>query len=225
MLFKSKYMFESKTTKARRALFNLAALLIFASAAYFIVCLALVTIARQSTRTSDLAFFQKHPDLIVVFTGDQGRIPYAIQKARAFRQSQIFISGVYKTNSVDSLVSPLTAGDQVNDIDINMLEIDYQARNTVENVMVTYKHLRHNNALKKVLIISHDYHLARIMKIVESLRRDEDKTEFYYSGVETDFTKWRNIKILATEAFKYTRTWFFLLLWDTDMDQIRVMPD
>src|SRR5690606_4554420 len=153
-----------------------------------------------------------------VYTGDQGRIPYAIQKARAFRQSQIFISGVFKSNSVDSLVSPLT--EEVNDIDINMLEIDYQARNTVENVMATYQHLRHNYALKKILIISHDYHIARIMKIVESLRRDEDKTEFYYSGVESDFSKLRNLKILGTEAFKFVRTWMFLMLWDTDMDQI-----
>lgn len=223
MLFRSKYMFESQSTRARRALFNMAAFLIFIGSAYVIVCLALVTVARQATRQADLAFFQKQPDLIVVFTGDQGRIPYAIQKARAFRQSQIFISGVYKTNSVDSLVAPLA--DEVNDIDINMLEIDYQARNTVENVMFTYKHLRHNFALRKVLIISHDYHLARIIKIVESLRRDDDKTEFYYSGVETDFTKWRNLKILATEAFKFTRTWLFLMLWDTDMDRIVVMSD
>lgn len=214
-------MFESRSTKARRALFNIAAIFIFSSIAYAILCLALVTIARQSTRQADLAFFQKQPDLIVVYTGDQGRIPYAIQKARAFRQSQIFISGVYKTNSVDSLVSPLTA----EDIDVNLLEIDYQARNTVENVMATYKHLRHNFALKKILIVSHDYHIARIQKIVESLRREEDKTEFYYSGVETDFTKYRNMKILITEAFKYTRTWLFLMLWDTDMDKIGVMPD
>ncbi len=214
-------MFESRSTKARRALFNTAAFFILSSLAYAILCLALVTIARQSTRQADLAFFQKQPDLIVVYTGDQGRIPYAIQKARAFRQSQIFISGVYKSNSVDSLVSPLTA----KDIDINLLEIDYQARNTVENVMATYKYLRHNFGLKKILIISHDYHVARIQKIVESLRREEDKTEFYYSGVETDFTKYRNVKILMTEAFKYTRTWLFLLLWDTDMDRIGVMPD
>lgn len=214
-------MFETRSTKARRALFNVAALLVFSAVTYLVLCLSLITIARQATRQADLAFFQKQPDLIVVFTGDQGRIPYAIQKARAFRQSQIFISGVYHSNSVDSLVTPFT--DESNDIDINMLEIDYQARNTVENVMATYQHLRHNNALKKVLIISHDYHLARIMQITERLRMDEDSTEFYYSGVETDFTSMRNLKILATEAFKFVRTWLFLLLWDTDMDQIRAI--
>ncbi len=214
-------MFETRSTKARRALFNVAALFCLVSVVYIILCLALVTIARQATRQADLAFFQKQPDLIVVYTGDLGRIPYAIQKARAFRQSQIFISGVYHSNSVDSLVTPFT--DETNDIDINMLEIDYQARNTVENVMATYQYLRHNNALKKVLIISHDYHLARIMRIIESLRREEDTSEFYYSGVETDFTISRNLKIIATEAFKYMRTWMFLLLWDTDMDQIRAI--
>lgn len=223
MLFRSKYMFESRSTRARRAIFNMAAIVASFSICYLILCLALVTVARQNTRQADLAFFQKQPDLIVVYTGDQGRIPYAIQKARAFRQSQIFISGVYKSNSVDSLVTPLT--NEANDIDINMLEIDYQARNTVENVMATYHHLRHNHALKKVLIISHDYHIARIMNIVDSLKREDDEdTEFYYSGVETDFTKFRNIKILGTEAFKYVRTWLFLLLWDADMDKIRI-PD
>lgn len=220
MLFRSKYIFESRSTRARRAIFNMAAIITAFSICYLVLCLALITIARQNTRQADLAFFQKQPDLIVVYTGDQGRIPYAIQKARAFRQSQIFISGVYKTNSVDSLVTPLT--NEANDIDINMLEIDYQARNTVENVMATYQHLRQNHALQKVLIVSHDYHIARIMKIVESLRRDDDTTEFYYSGVESDFTTPRNIKILGTEAFKYLRTWLFLLLWDTDMDKIRI---
>lgn len=220
MLFRSKYIFESRSTRARRAIFNSIAILAALSICYLILCLALITIARQNTRQADLAFFQKQPDLIVVYTGDLGRIPYAIQKARAFRQSQIFISGVYRTNSVDSLVSPLT--NEANDIDINMLEIDYQARNTVENVMATYQYLRHNHALQKVLIVSHDYHIARIMKIVESLRRNDDMTEFYYSGVETDFTRLRNVKILATEAFKYVRTWLFLLLWDTDMDRIRI---
>lgn len=222
MLFRSKYIFESRSTRARRAFFNIAALVAAFSVCYLVLCLALVTIGRQNTRQADLAFFQKQPDLIVVYTGDQGRIPYAIQKARAFRQSQIFISGVYRTNSVDSLVTPLT--NEANDIDINMLEIDYQARNTVENVMATYQHLRHNHALKKILIISHDYHIARIMKIVESLKREDDATEFYFSGVETDFARLRNIKILGTEAFKYVRTWLFLLLWDADMDKIRI-PD
>src|SRR5690606_17071162 len=153
-LFRSKYMFESRSTKARRALFNGAALFLIISISYLILCLALITIARQATRTADLAFFQKQPDLIVVYTGDQGRIPYAIQKARDVSQSQVFISGIFTSRSVDSLVSPLT--EEVNDIDINMLEIDYQARNTVENVMATYQHLRHNYAFKKILIISHD---------------------------------------------------------------------
>src|SRR5690606_30282586 len=97
------------STRARRALFNAAAIFSIVSVCYLILCLALVTIARQATRQADLAFYQKQPDLIVVYTGDQGRIPYAIQKARAFRQSQIFISGVFRNNSVDSIVSPLTS--------------------------------------------------------------------------------------------------------------------
>lgn len=215
-------MFESRNTKARRVLYNFVAFLFFACIGYVILCLALVTVARQATRQADLAFFQKQPDLIVVYTGDAGRIPYAIQKARAFRQSQIFISGVYHSNSVDSLVTPLK-DNGAGDIDINMLEIDYQARNTVENVMATYQYLRHNHALKKVLIVSHDYHLSRIMQIIESLRIETDDTEFFYSGVETDFTNWRNLKILGTEAFKFMRTRLFLLLWDADMDQIRAI--
>ena len=224
MLFRSKYIFESQSTRARRAIFNFAAFFAIVGLLYFFLSLALITIARQHTRQADLAFYQKQPDLIVVYTGDYGRIPYAIQKARAFRQSQIFISGVYKTNSVDTLVAPLT--NEANDINVNFLEIDYQARNTVENVMATYQYLRLNHALKKILIVSHDYHIVRIMKIVESLRRTDDKTEFYYSGVETDYSNMRNLKILATESFKYIRTWLFLMLWDTDMDrdQIRI-PD
>jgi uncharacterized SAM-binding protein YcdF (DUF218 family) len=158
-------------------------------------------------------FFNRPPDLIVVFTGDQGRIPYALRKAKELKQSQIFITGVHSKNSVQTLLNPLTLSE---DFDANFLEIDYLARNTVENVISTLRYLRENRSLKTVLIISHDYHIMRIKLITNKIKASSDQIEFFYEGVPTSYANKRNLKILYKEVYKLFRTYLFLLLWDVD---------
>ena len=65
-------------------------------------------------------YFKSSPDLIVVFTGDHGRIPHAVRLAKAYNQSNIFITGVYTKNSVETLLNPLELEGA---IDKNLLEI------------------------------------------------------------------------------------------------------
>ena len=91
-------------------------------------------------------------------------------------------------------------------------DLDYTAKNTVENVMSTLKYLRSNESINRVLIISSDYHIMRIKHIIQTLRLPSDKFEFYYSAVSSNYLHLRNIKILYIETFKLVRTKVFLML-------------
>lgn len=210
MIIKSKYVFESKSTKMYRHLQSVLIILLSLFLTYSFICSILLLDARNETKNSKTTFVNTPPDLIVVFTGGPGRIDYAIKKAQEFKQPNVFISGVYEKNSVKSLINsasaPLDEADHI--------EIDYTAKNTVENVISTLKYLRNNRGLNKVLIISSDYHIMRIKQIIHTLSHEDDNFEFYYSAVFSNYLHFRNIKILYTETFKLIRTKIFLMLWD-----------
>ena len=129
----------------------------------------------------------------------------------------IFITGVYGKNSVQTLINPLRIEGQ---IDVNLLEIDYFARNTVENCLSTLRYLREKKGFKKILIVSHDYHIPRIRTIFNNILTEKDAFEFYYSGVTTDYSVWRNLKVLYVEVYKFIRTYAFLMIWDSESDTL-----
>ena len=134
--------------------------------------------------------------------------------ARKYNQSHIFITGVFSKNSVDTLLAPMGLEDG---IDRNFLEIDYLARNTFENALATYRYVQNHQGIQKILIISHDYHIMRIKKLMEGIQGSDGLYEFYYMGVETDYSSTRNIKLLYKEVFKLVRTYLFLLMWNRGM--------
>lgn len=161
------------------------------------------------------SFYKRSPDLIVVFTGASGRIPYALKLAKKFKQNQIFISGVYSKNSIQSLIIPLK---NRTGIDVNYLELDYQARNTVENILSTLQYLRKNKNFQNILIVSHDYHIMRIKTLMNALKRENDPFLFYYSGVGTDYSKLSSIALLYKEIFKLIRAYLFVSLWTSESE-------
>ena len=208
MILKSKYVFESKATKMYRHLYGMLIIFVSLFLTYTFVCTILLLDARNETKNSKSSFVQTPPDLIVVFTGGPGRIEYAIKKAEEFKQPNVFISGVYEKNSVKNLI---TASDPQG---TDHIELDYTARNTVENVVNTLKYLRSNRGLNKILIISSDYHIMRIKQIINTLIQKEDRFNFYFSAVPSNYLHFRNLKILYIETFKLVRTKIFLLFWD-----------
>ncbi len=211
---KRKYIFETRKTKTLRYFLNLCLLLIGAGIAYTMLCVGFVWYARYEEERGIQAFYKRPPDLISVYTGDAGRIAYGIKKAKEYNQSHIFITGVYSKNSVETLIAPLEVGSE---LDPNQLEIDYLARNTVENGISTLRYLREQKGIERVLVVSHDYHIPRIKHILDKVRSSSDSYEFYYSGIKTDYLDMRNIKILYKEVFKYARTYLFLLMWDQEI--------
>lgn len=213
MILKSKYVFESKKTKMYRHLLSFLIILVSLFFSYTFICTILLLDARNETKNAKASFVNTPPDLIVVFTGGPGRIEYAVKKAQEFKQPNVFITGVHEKNSVKTLMNPIDAV-AAEAPETDHIELDYTARNTVENVISTLKYLRSNRGLNKILIISSDYHIMRIKMIIDSLTSEEEKFEFFFSPVPSDYLSFRSIKILYTEVFKLIRTKVFLIYWD-----------
>jgi uncharacterized SAM-binding protein YcdF (DUF218 family) len=167
-------------------------------------------VPKKEAENTKAALFNRSPDLIVVYTGDKGRIPFAIKKAKEYQQNRIFISGVYKQNTVDILTSTLNNSDNV---DFNQWDIDYEAQNTFENVTETVKYLKENPTLHNILIISHDYHILRIRTLIESRAEIASDINFYYDGPKADYYKFENLKKLLMESYKLLRTYLFLFFY------------
>ena len=94
MILKSKYVFESRSTRLMRHFQSLMVVLLSLFLTYSIVCMILLLDARNETKNSKSEFVQTPPDLIVVFTGGSGRIEYAIKKHKN-SNNQIFLFPAY----------------------------------------------------------------------------------------------------------------------------------
>ncbi len=210
MILKSKYVFESKNTRMYRHFLSVVIVLVSLFLCYSFFCGIILLDARNEGKNAKSTFVQTPPDLIVVFTGGAGRIEFAVKKAQEFKQPNVFITGVHEKNSVKTLMRPIDP----NARETEHIELDYTARNTVENVISTLKYLRSNRGLNKILIISSDYHIMRIKVILGTLLKEDEKFLFYFTPVPSDYLNFKNIKILYTETFKLLRTKIFLMFWD-----------
>jgi len=220
-MFSSKYIFETKQTKIQRYLKNSLFILVILFLLYSIFSAIFILVSENASKSSHDRFYNNSPDLIVVFTGDAGRIPFALKRAAEYKQPHIFITGVYSKNNVDTLLTPLKVEESFNP---DLLQIDYLARNTLENCISTLRYLRSEKVYKNILIISHDYHIMRIKLIMNSIIQPDEGFNFHYSGIPTSYTNWRNLKILYKEVFKLLRTYGFLIFWDSQ-ENSRVRPE
>lgn len=164
------------------------------------------------------AFYQKSPDAIAVFTGDKGRIAYAMDLLKQNPSSKLFISGVHAANSVQTIINK--QGDpsvttEVSDPGVQV-DLDYESKNTFENVRETVEYLKANPEIKKVLIISSDYHIMRI-KLIISHFLSGSKQEFYFDSVPNTYTSWKETRKLLKEALKITRTFILLKIFREDV--------
>ncbi len=207
-MFERKYMFETTDTKLIRRLKNIVFWILLIFITYAAIGTSFILYAGREQGIAENSLFQRPPDLIVVFTGDKGRIPRAVELSKKLGQPKIFITGVNSRNNVSTILS------QNADIDHLFIDIDYYARNTVENVLATLRYLRANQGHKRILIVTHDYHLFRVKQTVNRILSKNDDYEFHYHGVNTNFGNFRSIKILSKEVYKTIRALLFLLLWE-----------
>ena len=209
-MYQRKYIFETRRTKFIRLVKNCFLLGFIFAVLYGSTAVVFILIAKKESKHAEESLYNKSPDLIVVFTGAKKRIPYAIRQAKKYNQFNIFITGVYAKNSVDTLLAPLKLSDSFRP---DLLKIDYLARNTVENVISMYRYLKRNKNYERILIISHDYHLVRI-KLINNIINDEEGYQFYYSGIKSRYNSYRSIKIIIVEVYKFIRALIFLMMWE-----------
>lgn len=191
---------------------------IFLLTVYFVFCLVMLRRASNLTDKSLNNFYGKNPDAIIVFTGDSGRLEYAFNRLDDIPTTKLFISGVYIKNSLKTLllhrkqsIPPEEFLSQTG----HQIELDYFARNTVENVIAAVRYLRRDDIIDDVLIVSSDYHLMRIQMLFDTIS-DSKNYQLNYEGVKTDYREWANIKKLIKESFKVLRTIPFMMIWDLD---------
>ncbi|AYF43390.1 MULTISPECIES: YdcF family protein [Halobacteriovorax] len=212
-MFDKKYVFETTETRFWRKATSLFFKVLFVFLGYSLLSYILILYSQNENVKTKETFFKKRPDLIAVFTGDRGRIQEAIKLAKEYNQENILISGVHTNNNVNILVRTHDITDEINH---DFLDIDYNARNTLENVLETLQALRKKSNIETVLIVSHDYHILRIKSILNYRRRETDNYQFYYWGVKSDLASFRSLKIIYKEVFKYFRTLTYLALASKD---------
>lgn len=213
-----KYVFESKSTRIHRLLFS-GLFLTFLTLAIFASFIAYIPIyAKMQKGRAAGVFFQKSPDIIAVFTGDKGRIAYALELLKKNPTSRLFISGVYAANSFETLVA--NQATDINKLPVNVegiqVDLDYESKNTFGNVKETVEFLQKNPELNNVLIISSDYHILRIKMIMNHLMQNS-KTRFYFDSIPSKFSSWKENKKLLKEAVKILRTFVVLKIFREDI--------
>lgn len=216
-MFDKKYVFETKYTRSKRRFRNTFFFTLLLVISYVLTSIYIPIFAKKQNEISAQAFFQKSPDVIAVYTGDSGRLAYTFQKADKYPSSKIFISGVYAKNNLKILLNKQGADVSVDDFleqESHHIELEYLARNTVENGIATLNYLRKLQGHKNVLIISSDYHILRIALILKTLKQSDDDYNFYFESIPHDYTNTRNLKKLFKEVYKLLRTTTFLMFWD-----------
>lgn len=206
-MFGKKYTFETRSTRVRRLIISGVLAFLFATvvAVTFIVYIPIY--AQMQKGRAAGAFYQKSPDAIAVFTGDKGRIAYGMELLKKNPTSKLFISGVHEKNSFQTIInnqSSPVATDELNSPSMQV-DLDYESKNTFENVRETVQFLKSNPDLNNVLIISSDYHIMRVNLIISHFMKNT-KHEFYFDSVPNEYTSWRETRKLLKEALKICRT-------------------
>lgn len=217
-MFGRKYVFETKSTKMRRLLSSgvFLFLIFLGTALAFIAYIPIY--AKMQKGLASGAFFQKSPDAIAVFTGDRGRISYALELIKKNPSAKLFISGVHAANSFQTLVDKQVSPDLSEEIKAadTQVDLDYESKNTFENVQETVHFLKQNSDLNKILIISSDYHIMRI-KLIMSHFLKKAKPEIYFDSVPSSYRSWDDFRKLLKEAVKIIRTYLILKIAGDDV--------
>lgn len=184
---------------------------------FFIVyCLVITFVfqvySKSASKEAEFYFFEKSPDIIAVFTGDKGRLEYAFQLLEKYPESKLLISGVYNKNTLQSLMQKIP-GNFNEEQASQIVELDYQAKNTVQNVLMTLQYIKKDLTNKKILIISSDYHLLRIKFLIDTFNNSNTTETIQYFGVSSESNFFQKIIDTSIESFKMIRTAIFSYFW------------
>lgn len=216
-MFTKKYVFETRKTRSARIIRTIFFISFVSFTAFVLLAVYIPIFAKNQKRIADENFYKRAPDVIAVFTGDVGRIEYALKKGEQFPSTKIFITGVYVKNSLKTLLRRQGFDISVDGYltqESHHVEIDYLARNTIENGLATLRYINKLDTHKNIVIVSSDYHIFRVSKIMNALKDENSKYSFYYDSIPSDYTKTANLSKLFKEVYKLFKTSTFLMFWD-----------
>jgi len=218
-MFSREYTFESKETRIKRIINSVLMMIFILLFIITSILLVIPYIAKNESLTSKEYFSVKSPDVIAVFTGDSGRIKEGIELSKKYPTAKFLISGVDSRNSFKTIINHQNLQENMQDLlkeQSPKVEIDYLARNTFENIISTIRFLKTDSTIQNVMIISSDYHILRIKLLLNALYKNESKVQFHYYSVSSDYTQWRNLKILLIELIKLMKALVLITFWDQD---------
>jgi uncharacterized SAM-binding protein YcdF (DUF218 family) len=216
-LFTKKYVFETRKTRTKRILQSIGIISALVCVSFTLLCIYIPIYAEKQNEATTQAFFQRSPDVIAVFTGDTGRIDYTLKKAEKHPSAKIFITGVYAKNNLQILLKKQGKDISIDDYleqESHHIELDYLARNTIENGLATLHYIRKLSTVKNVLIISSDYHIFRISRIMNALSDENSDFQFHFESIPSDYRQTNNLQKLFKEVYKFFKTSTFLFFWD-----------
>ncbi len=208
MIFSRKYTFESRATRARRFLLNAGVVLGGVALLYGTFLVTILVVARGERQRWAEGLFQKAPDAIVAFTGDQGRIKRALELSKRWPEAQILIYGGHGANSLRTLVAGQMDAEELL-ASPTPVELDYEALDTIGNVRETLEHL--GPKARNLLVVTSDYHVLRV-RMIFAADTTANKPNIYYESIPGSWDSWRQVKKLLLESVKIARTWLLFLL-------------
>ncbi len=190
----------------------------------FFTNLILEVYSKNASSEAEIFYYEKSPDIIAVFTGDAGRLEYAFKILEKYPESKLLISGVYNKNTLQSLIN--TVPSHFNEEHAaQIVELDYQAKNTIENVLMTLQYIQKDQTNKNVLIISSDYHLLRIKFLFSTLNTKNALETIQYFGVRSESNFLQRISDASVEGIKMIRAVLFALFWLTEEQEYHSSKD
>lgn len=209
MIFSRKYVFETKTTRARRYLLNAAVALLLAAFTYATFLFYILMVAQTERNRVTEGLYQKSPDSIVVFTGDKGRLARALELMKKWPTARLLISGVHGANNLSTIVAGQENAQALLDSGAQV-ELDYDALDTMGNVRETIEHLgKASEKTERLLVVTSDYHVLRVRMIFNKELGSNTGMRIFYEGVPSSPL---DLKKLAKESVKIIRGWVILVL-------------
>jgi uncharacterized SAM-binding protein YcdF (DUF218 family) len=133
--------------------------LFFAAPLYALIIFLIGFIIFAATLNSKDIINTESADAIVALTGDSDRIGDAVELLASKRGKRLLISGVNLSTSVERL-SKITPHHR--DFFPCCIDIDYAAKNTVENAIETRRWVE-ERGINSLIVVTSNYHMPRAM--------------------------------------------------------------
>lgn len=130
---------------------------VFLCSVLFILVEVVAFMAEADEIALDGALSLKEVDVIVVFTGDDGRIGESVKLLQEGYGKELFISGVNENSDLEAIL-----GEKLKDVNVKSIIIDKISKNTIGNVKETKKFLDNKKEkIKSIIIVTSKYHMVR----------------------------------------------------------------